>query len=109
MTTTRTLKIIGAMLLVLGLVWQHIQATRLGYGVERARREAQRLRGQIGALQMDLHTSQSPAALASAARTRLGMVPAPPEALRFIDHDAPGADEPTFLARLLWRLSSRSA
>lgn len=94
-------KVAAASVLVLALVWQHIQATRLGYEVEKARREAHRLRGRIGALQMSLQTSQSPAQLAANARARLGMFPAPPDSLRFLDAPAPAEAPRTFLARLL--------
>ena len=95
------LKVAAASVLVLGLVWQHIQATRLGYEVEKSRREAQRLRGRISALQMSLQTSQSPAQLAANARARLGMFPAPPDALRFLDAPAQPEAPRTILARLL--------
>jgi hypothetical protein len=100
-TMAGRLKVAGASFLILGLVWQHIQATRLGYEVEKSRREAQRLRGRIGALQMSLQTSQSPAQLAANARVRLGMFPAAPDSLRFLDAPAADAAPRTFLARLL--------
>lgn len=95
---SRTIKIAGASLLLLALVWQRIEATRLGYRVESERREAQVLRSRIGAVQMQLETSVSPAQLAAQARARLGMFPAPPESLRILagDSDASGG---SFLTR----------
>lgn len=101
----RSLQIVLASLLLLALAWQHVTATRLGYEVERARQEGQSLRGRIGTLQLELETSLSPAQLATRAKARLGMFPAPPEALRILG----GADEPQapgFLTRLF---SSRRA
>lgn len=108
--SSRSMKIAGAGLLVLSMVWQHIQATRLGYEVESSRKQAQRLKGRIAALQMDLQTSVSPARLASQARTKLGMFPVSPESLRIISAPGIAPEKETFLARLLSRLvSSRSA
>lgn len=103
--SNRTLKIVAASLLVLSMVWQHIQATRLGYEVEKTRRQVHRLRGRIGALQMELQTSVSPAQLASQARSRLGMFPAGPESLRVLDSPEASRRDDTFLARLFSRLA----
>ena len=100
----RNLKIAAIGFSVLALVWQHIQATRLGYEVEKARRESHQLAARIGAMQMDLQVSVSPARLAARAE-RLGMFPASPESLRLLE--APGArDTGTLLGRLIsksWR------
>ncbi|OGR84097.1 MAG: hypothetical protein A3J74_08740 [Elusimicrobia bacterium RIFCSPHIGHO2_02_FULL_57_9] len=65
------------------MVWQHIQATRLGYAVENSRRQARILKSRIGSLQMELETSLSPAQLTLRAGS-LGMVPAPPQSLRIL-------------------------
>lgn len=98
--SARTLKIFVGSVLLLALVWQQIEATRLGYRVEKARHEAQLLRARIGAVQMELETGSSPAQLAAQARARLGMYPAPPEALRILA-EAPDARRVGFLSRLL--------
>lgn len=103
--SNRTIKIMAASLLILSLVWQHIQATRLGYEVENTRRQAHRLRGRIGALQMELQKSVSPALIASQARARLGMFPAGPESLRIMDGPEASRAGATFFARLLSRLT----
>ncbi len=97
--SSRTLKIVGASLVLLALVWQHIEATRLGYRVEKQRHEAQLLRARIAAIDIELETSVSPAQLASRARSRLGMYPAPPESLRILA-DGPDARREGFLTRL---------
>ena len=99
----RTAKIIGASFLVLFLVWQHIQATRLGYEVERSRRETNVIKGRIATLEMELETSLAPAQLAAAAKSRLGMSPATPDALRFIGQPAQARQEETLLSRWFGR------
>jgi len=102
----RTFKIAAASLLGLALVWQHIQATRLGYQVEQARREGNILKGRIAALRIDLETDLSPAQLAQTAKSRLGMFPAGPEALRFLDRPVPRTPARTLLSRWItksWR------
>src|SRR5579871_6826701 len=71
----------GAGALVLFLCWQHVQATRLGYRVEAARREAAERRGRVESMRFELERRLSPEEVASRA-SRLGMVPAAPDALR---------------------------
>lgn len=96
----------AASLVLLALAWQHVTATRLGYQVERARQEGQSLRGRISGLRLELETSLSPAQLASRAKGRLGMFPAPPEALRILG-DETESREAGFLTRLFsWRFAS---
>lgn len=68
-------------LLALFLCWQHVQAVRLGYHVETARRIETERRGRVAALHMAVEEGLSPAAIAARA-DRLGLVPAPPDALR---------------------------
>lgn len=99
----RAFRIVQATLVVLALAWQHIEATRLGYKVETARRQAHLLRGQLHVLQMDLQTSLSPAQLAYQARSKLGMQPANPECLRLLGHAQEAATNDSFLTRLLSR------
>ncbi len=102
-TSRRTVLIFSASALVLSLVWQHIHATRLGYDVERTRRQAQGLRARIGGLRMELETEVSPARLAAQARSRLGMYPAPPDALRALGVASDARASETFLGRLISR------
>jgi hypothetical protein len=100
----RAFRIVLASLGVLALAWQQIEATRLGYQVESARKRVQSLQGRLGALQMDLQTSLSPSQLAQEARTKLGMQPASPESLRLLGAPAGGPGEAdSFLSRLLSR------
>lgn len=89
----------AASLVVLGLAWQQVQATRLGYQVEKARRAEQLLRGRLGALQMKLETDLSPAQLANQAKA-LGMIQAGPESLRVLGAGAACAARSNFLSRL---------
>lgn len=102
--TQRNVRIVGAALLVLALAWQHVQATRLGYQVERARRQSQGLKGRVAALQMQLESRLSPAELARLAETRLSLEPASPESVRRLaDAPLPGPH-----GGLLGRLLPRS-
>ncbi|OGR96123.1 MAG: hypothetical protein A2V88_00190 [Elusimicrobia bacterium RBG_16_66_12] len=78
----------GAGALVFFLCWQHIQATRLGYRVEAARRDARLLSGRVAALRADLEERLSPAEVAARA-SRLGFVPVSPDALRRLTPSSP--------------------
>ena len=99
----RAFRIVLASLIVFALAWQHIEATRLGYKVEAARRHAHLLRDQMNVLQMELQTSLSPAQLAYQARTKLGMQPANPECLRLLGRAQPSESANSFLTRLISR------
>lgn len=99
----RTFRIVLASVGVLALAWQQIEATRLGYQVERSRAHLHALQGELGEVQMDLQTSISPAQLAYQARTKLGMQPANPESLRLLGAPAGPAAADSFLTRLLSR------
>jgi len=68
----------------MALAWEHIEATRLGYEVESSRRQEQSLQSSIGSLKMRLETNVSCGRLTQAAK-RIGMLPAPPAALRVLD------------------------
>ena len=81
-------RFLGAGVLVLFLCWQHIQATRLGYQVEAARKDARRLNAHVAALRVDLEERLSPAEVAARA-SRLGFVPASPDALRRLPSSGP--------------------
>jgi hypothetical protein len=72
-------------LFLMALVWQHVQATRLGYQVEDSRRRILALRCANGTLRMQLESLLAPANLSLQARTRLGMSLAEPESLRHLD------------------------
>lgn len=105
-SSKRSLKIVAASLILLVLAWQHVTATRLGYEVARARQEGQSLRSKLGGVQLELETSLSPAQLALQAKAKLGMFPAPPEALRILG-DAAESTESGFLTRFLrWTRAS---
>lgn len=97
--TKRAFKIIAGSLFVLGLAWQQIEATRLGYAVERARHDATILRGRIGAVQIQLETSLSPAQLAAQAKA-MGMIQSDPAALRVLGNSSSSDRQQTFLGRL---------
>ncbi|MBI5629571.1 MAG: hypothetical protein HY921_01665 [Elusimicrobia bacterium] len=99
----RTAKIVSGGFLILILAWQHIQATRLGYQVEKSRQEIHKLRGKTGLLQMELETSLSPSQLASKAKNRLGMFPAAPESLRILEAPLSSTPQETVLKRWISR------
>ena len=80
----------GAGALVLFLSWQHIQATRLGYQVESARKDARRLSSRVATLRMDVEGRLSPAEVAARA-SRLGLVPVAPDALRRLPQYSPAS------------------
>lgn len=104
----RTLKIAGASVLLLALVWQHIEAIRLGYQVEQSRRQIHVLEGQIGDLDMRIEKDLAPAQLAQQAHARLGMFPASPESLRVLGQPDEQPEGEGLFGRLLahaWRLS----
>ncbi len=96
----RTFKIAAASLFLLAMVWQHVQATRLGYRVEQSRRQIDLLQGQIGSLDMQIETSLAPAQLAQRA-SRLGLYPAAPDCLRVLGRPLSPTDAPGFFGRLL--------
>jgi NAD(P)-dependent dehydrogenase (short-subunit alcohol dehydrogenase family) len=89
----------GAGALVLFLCWQHVQATRLGYQVESARRETLERRGRVEAMRVDLDERLSPEQVAARA-ARLGFVPAAPDALRRLS--GPGGAAPLDVLSRLW-------
>jgi hypothetical protein len=90
-----------------GLVWQHVQATRLGYQVERSRRHILALRAANGELQMELETALAPARLSSEARGRMGMAWAAPESVRLLVPASTGERHRGLIGRLIartWRV-----
>jgi hypothetical protein len=94
--------------LVLFLCWQHVQATRLGYLVESARKDALSRRGRVAAITLELDQRLSPEHVALRA-AKMGLVPASPDALRLLpENRLPTANTWTF-ARLWGRgIISRS-
>ena len=91
-------------LFLMALVWQHVEATRLGYRVESARQHILAMRCSNGALRMQLETILSPASLSAQARGRLGMSLATPQSFRSLD----GPTATTSRTGLLQRLISRT-
>lgn len=71
------------------LVWEQVQATRLGYKVSRRRAQLRRRLDRTAYLRLELARVQAPARLAVEARRRLGMAPAGPESLVFLESEVP--------------------
>jgi len=92
----------GAGALFLFLCWQHVEATRLGYRVEAARRETMSRRGRVAALRVELDERLSPEQVAARAE-RLGLVPAAPDALRRLPETSGDAAPLGGLTRILTR------
>jgi hypothetical protein len=89
----------GAGALVMFLCWQHVQATRLGYQVESARKLALERRGRVATLRVELDELLSPEQV-SVRAARLGLVPAAPEALRRLSTE--GSAAPAGALNRLW-------
>lgn len=83
-SSKRTLRIILGGFFVISVVWQNVQATKLGYEVEKTRRLLNALKGRTASSAIELQRSLTPAQLAFKARTKLGMFPALPESLRIL-------------------------
>ena len=86
--------------LILFLCWQHVQATRLGYRVESARKSARDRGSRVAMLRVRLEERLSPAEVAARA-SRLGLIPAAPDALRRLPETS-GSRAPS------WRLWARA-
>lgn len=99
----RVLLLAAGAFFLMAMVWQHVQATRLGYRVEKVRQQILAMRCANGALRMQLESQLSPANLSLQARTHLGMSLASPESLRSLDGPASAAR-----TGLLQRLISRA-
>lgn len=90
--------------LVLALIWEQVQSTRLGYRVEQARTAVQAQENANAYLRMELRQWESPARLMEQARRRLRMSPPSPAAIVVLSD--PAAPPPAgFLARLFGRVS----
>ncbi len=87
-TKTIVLCMVGTAMAFL-LVWEQVQATRLGYKVSRRRAQLRRRLDRTAYLRLDLARVQAPARLAVEARRRLNMAPAGPESLVFLESDIP--------------------
>ncbi|MFA5140945.1 MAG: hypothetical protein WC728_17095 [Elusimicrobiota bacterium] len=85
MRRSATLLCTGLLLAAGVLLWERIQATRLGYDVGRREIELRRQKGRIAYLQLDAERLLSPERLAAVARERLGMAPPGPEQVMFLD------------------------
>jgi hypothetical protein len=95
--------LVATAIFLLALVWQHVEATQLGYRVESARRHILAMRCSNGALRVQLETILSPANLSAQARSRLGMALAAPQSLRSLDGPAATASRTGLLQRLISR------
>ncbi len=81
------MKVAAALLFVTAMVWQHIQAIRLGYQLDKSRQHLLTLRCSYGMLQGDIETLLSPANLSLQARSRLGMSLGSLDSLRVLAKD----------------------
>ena len=100
-------RILAAAILLLAFAWERLEATRLGYEVEKVFREDQQIRGRLAGMQVDLDTTLAPERLAREARTHLGLVPATPEAIRVLDRQGTMPLRYGFLAHFLPVLRGR--
>jgi hypothetical protein len=66
------------------LLWEKVQATRLGYDVGRTRARLRDTRARLSYLSLELERLRAPGRLAKEASQRLGMTPASPETLIFL-------------------------
>lgn len=105
----KTGKIVVGGILVLVLVWQHVQATKIGYEVEKSREQVHRLEGRVSAGRLELEKSLAPAQLALTAKMRLGMLPVAPASLRLLGGPASDAQRSNWFAHLVqsWHGFSR--
>ena len=88
--------------LVLVLIWEQVQSTRLGYKVEQSRGAVQQQENLNAYLRLELQRWKSPARLMDQAKRRLKMdVPAPSAVV--VLSDPPQVRESGFLARLFGR------
>jgi hypothetical protein len=77
------------------MVWQRVQATRLGYAVETARSRVRSLQGQLMSQGMEWEKAVAPAQIAHHARTRLQMQPAAPDVIRIPESAASAGGSPS--------------
>ncbi|MBI4346782.1 MAG: hypothetical protein HY553_07990 [Elusimicrobia bacterium] len=98
----RWLAATGAAALVFLFVWQQVQATRLGFELDGARRSVQETRARCAYLRLELERRTAPAELALSAREKLGMLPPSPDSVVMLEHAAArptAAPEPVLVAR----------
>jgi hypothetical protein len=100
---SRVYRLVAIGVFLMAMVWQHVEATRLGYRAESTRRTILAMRCANGALRMQLDTILSPANLSAQARGRLGMTLAAPQYLRNLDGPTATASRTGILQRLLAR------
>ncbi|HVC09282.1 MAG TPA: hypothetical protein VNH15_05025 [Elusimicrobiota bacterium] len=108
----RTLQIFCGGLLVMGLVWQRIEATALGYAVENSRQQILRMQGENALLERKVDKDLSCGRIARAATSELGMIPAPLSAERALPASPTESASQSFLSSLLtrvWRRAKRDA
>lgn len=102
-TRNKNLAVLGAVFAVCFIfVWENVQALKLGYTIEKIRREIKDLESSNTYLKKEIQASLSPERLEVAA-LRLGMVYPEPGAVVMLD-SAPGQANPArdWLAKLPW-------
>ncbi|MDE1976069.1 MAG: hypothetical protein KGL04_01040 [Elusimicrobia bacterium] len=108
----RTLQIFCGGLLVMGLVWQRIEATALGYAVETSRERILHIQGENALLERQVDQAASCGRIAREASARLGMIPAPLSAERVLPvsplENAPQSFFSSLLTRV-WRRARQDA
>ena len=91
----------GVAALVFLFAWEQVQATRLGFELDGARRGVQEAGSRNAYLRLELERRTAPAELALSARDRLGMLPPSPDAIVMLEHAAsrPAAEKGLSLFR----------
>ncbi len=105
MPLRRTLTLILGAAALSFVVWQHVEATRVGYEVESRRETVRRLRNGNLERRLAVERASSPAEIAGLARSRLRMVPGAPEAVKVLGRRDPSAGpsgEASGAPRRLW-------
>ena len=102
-TRNKNLAVLSAVCAVCFIfAWENVQAVKLGYTIEKTRREIKDLESSNTYLKKEIQTALSPQRLEVEA-FRLGMVYPEPGAVVMLD-GAPGKDNPArnWLAKLPW-------
>ena len=99
----RACQVAAALLFVSAMAWQHVQATHLGYQLDKARQRLLVLRCAQGTLQSEIESILSPANLSAQARGRMGMSLADLDSLRVLAKSPLDKSSSGILRRLLTR------
>ncbi|MBI3291772.1 MAG: cell division protein FtsL [Elusimicrobia bacterium] len=89
-TRNHLLLILGAAVLLLAYVWQHIEGIRLGYRLERLQGEVARLHNAVVHQRVRLSSLTALERVGMVAKETLGMRSPRPEEIITIPHDLPG-------------------